>query len=190
MSTTISPPKTTAEQISEEGAPLLAPTGEYVSVVDVPPLQGGHLLAPPSIETRPGRTVRPREALSSTLPLVLVFIAEHGKEMVLPGYYACVGTMPCADTEYYLLVRWEHRERGRQAEKRVVLAEHIRVLDPEALVLPPSLSVTAVASSGPASALPEDLVRLTPESTTSSTGKGQWSPEGYPQLRHSSKRKT
>jgi hypothetical protein len=192
MSTTISPPKTTAEQLSEEGVPLLAPKGDYVSVMDITPLQGGRLLAPPSQETRLGRALRPNEALSSAVPLVLVRGAEHGKEMVLPGYYACVGTMPCADTEYYLLVRWEHRERGRQAEKRVVLPEHIRVLDPEALLLPPSLSVsvTAVASSGPASAVSEDLGSLTPESTTSTNGKGQWSRERYPQLQHSSKRKT
>ena len=98
-----------------------------------------------------------------------------GRRSVLPGYYACVGTMPCADTEYYLLVRWEHREAGRQGERRVVLPEHIRVLDPAVVLLPPphAASLTPVAASGPSVALPEDLVHPTSESTASTKGTGQ-----------------
>src|SRR5579859_4884308 len=188
MSTITSFPETTAELLSEEGALVFANDGEYVDVVDVLPLKDDLLLAPPT----PGRALRPNEALSSALPLVLVRGAEHGKEIVLPGYYACVGTMPCADTEYYLLVRWEHREGGRQGERRVVLGEHIRVLAP-AVVFPhppQGVSVTPVAPSGASAALPENLGRLTSASTASPKGTEQPSHERYPQLQHSSKRKS
>lgn len=192
MNTTTSLPETPAEQLSVESALVFANDGVHVGVVDIPPLQEGRVLALPSQETRPGRALRPNEALSSALPLVLVSGAEHGKETMLPGYYACVGTMPCADTEYYLLVRWEHREWGRQAERRVVLPEHIRVLDPE-VVLHPSphaVSLTPAAASGLAAVSLEDLVRpASAESTASTNGTGQRSNERYPQLRHSSKRK-
>ena len=158
------------------------------TTIALPNMNAEHLLgeapflAPPSKETVPGRALRPNEVLSSDLPLVLVRAAEHGKEIVLPGYYACVGTMPCADTEYYLLVRWEHREEGRQGERRVVLQEHIRVLDPEGEPL--TASGTPATASG---FVPEDLARLTP---ASAKAIGQGSSGLYPQLRHSSKRKS
>ena len=71
--------------------------------------------------------------LSSESPLMLVHIASDGKETVLPGYYACVGKMPCAEKDYHLLVRWEQRESGKYSEKRVVLPESIRVLERETL---------------------------------------------------------
>ena len=191
MPTTLAPPETPAEKFSGASAPVLATNGVHVGVVDVPPLQEGQVLAPLAQETTPGRAVRPNEALSSTLPLVLVRGGEHGKETVLPGYYACVGTMPCADTEYYLLVRWKDREAGRQAEKRVVLPEHIRVLDPQVVLLPSpqGAALTSAAASGLSTALSEDLVHLTAESPASTTGTGPQSQERYPQLRHSSKRK-
>ena len=190
MHTTLSPPETTAEQLSGASAPVFAKDGKRIGVVDVPSPQDRRVLALPSQETTPGRAVRQSEALSSALPLVLVRGADHGKETVLPGYYACVGTMPCANTEYYLLVRWEDRAAGRQAEKRVVLPEHIRVLDP-AVVLPPlhGGSLTSAAVSGPSVVMPEDLVYLPSVSPASTKGTGQPNTERYPQLQHSSKRK-
>ena len=191
MHTTLSPPETATEQLSGEATVVLS-NGVHVGVLDVPPLKEGGVLAPPAQETTPGRAVRHNEALSSTLPLVLVRAGEHGKEMVLPGYYACVGTMPCADTEYYLLVRWKDREAGRQVEKRVVLPEHIRVLDPEGVLLPPphAAALTSAAASGVSAALSKDLGSLTSESPASPNGTGQRSHERYPQLHHSSKRKS
>jgi hypothetical protein len=186
MYTTLSPPETATKQLSGEAAVLS--NGVPVGVLDVPPLKEGGVLAPSAQETTPGRAVRHNEALSSALPLVLVRAGEHGKEMVLPGYYACVGTMPCAATEYYLLVRWEDCEAGRQTEKRVVLPEHIRVLDPEG-VPPHAAALTSAGASGLSAALSKDLGRLTSESPASTKGTGQWSHERYPQLHHSSKRK-
>ena len=43
MHTTASPPETTFTPWYVEGAPVFASTGEHVGVVDVPPVQGGHL---------------------------------------------------------------------------------------------------------------------------------------------------
>ena len=43
MTTTASPPETTFAPWCLEGAPVFASTGEHVGVVDVPPVQGGHL---------------------------------------------------------------------------------------------------------------------------------------------------
>jgi hypothetical protein len=176
---------------SGAGVPVLTTTSEHVGIVGVPPLQEGEVLALPSQAPRPGRAVRPNEVLSSTLPLVLVEGAEHGKETVLPGYYACVGAMPCADTDYYLLVRWEHRERGRQGERRVVLPEHIRVLDPAVVLFtsPHAVTLQSAVVSGLSATSPEQPVHLTPEAPTSTNGTGQQSTERYPQLQHFSKRK-
>jgi hypothetical protein len=190
MHTTLSPPETATEQLSIEATVALS-NGVPVGVLDVPPLKEGRVLALPAQETTPGRAVQHNEALSSALPLVLVRAGEHGKEMVLPGYYACVGTMPCADTEYYLLVRWEQRESGRQAEKRVILPEHIRVLDPEGVLLSPphAAALTSAGASGLSAALSKDLGRLITEAPASTKGTGQRSHERYPQLHHSSKRK-
>ena len=88
------------------------------------------LLAPAA---KQGRALLPNELLSSESPLVLVHVASDGKETVLPGYYACVGKMPCAEKDYHLLVRWEQRESKQRSEKRVVLPEAIRVMERETL---------------------------------------------------------
>ncbi len=191
MSTTTGSPETTDKHLSGEDIPVFANESAHVDAVDIPPLREEPLLVLPAKETAPGRALRPNEALSSELPLVLVRV-EHGKEMVLPGYYACVGTMPCAATEYYLLVRWEHRESGRQGERRVVLPEHIRVMDRETLLLPPpaAASSTSATASGPSAASPEDLLRLPLESTSSIQSTREQSNERYPQLQHSAKRKS
>src|SRR5947209_509364 len=91
-----------------------------------------HVLPPPKIEAslvpvvpeaKQGRALQPNELLSSESPLVLIRVASDGKETVLPGYYASVGTMPCAEKNYHLLVRWEQRESRQHSEKRVVLPE-------------------------------------------------------------------
>jgi hypothetical protein len=192
MSTTTFPPETTDEHLSGEDTPVVANKGEHGDVVDVPPLKENPLLAPSTQETTPGRALRPHEALSSTLALVLVRGVEHGKVIVLPGYYACVGTMPCAATEYYLLVRWEHRENGQRGERRVVLPEHIRVLDRETLLLPPpdAASGTSATAAGLSAALPDNPLHPIPESTSSTHGAGQSGNERYPQLQHSAKRKS
>ena len=190
MSTTTVSPETTDKHRSGENTPVFANESEHVDAVDIPPLKEEPLV-PPAQETTPGRALRANEALSSELPLVLVRGVEHGKEIVLPGYYTCVGTMPCATTEYYLLVRWEHRESGRRGERRVVLPEHIRVLDRETLLLPPpaAASGTSATASGPPAALPEDLLRPPLESPSSIQRARQQSHERYPQLQHSAKRK-
>lgn len=192
MSTTTVSPETTDKHRSGENTPVFANESEHVDAVDIPPLREEPLLVLPAKETTPGRALKPNEALSSELPLVLVRGVEHGKEIVLPGYYTCVGTMPCAATEYYLLVRWEHRENGQRGERRVVLPEHIRVLDRETLLLPPpaAASGTSATASGPPAALPEDLLRPPPESPSSIQGTREQSNERYPQLRHSAKRKS
>lgn len=44
MHTTASPPETTFANWYVEGAPVFAHDGEYVGVVDVPPVQGGALV--------------------------------------------------------------------------------------------------------------------------------------------------
>lgn len=191
MSTTIVSPETTDKPLSGEDTSVVANESEHVDVVDIPPLKEEPLV-PPAQETTPGRALRPNETLSSELPLILVRGIERGREMVLPGYYACVGIMPCAATEYYLLVRWEHRESGRRGERRVVLPEHIRVLDRETLLLPPpaTASSTSATTSGPPAALPEDLLRPPLESPSSIQRARQQSHERYPQLQHSAKRKS
>jgi hypothetical protein len=148
---------------------------------------------PSSPETTPGSALRPHEVLSSAQPLVLVRGADHGQEIVPPGHYACIGNLPCADTDYYLLVRWEHRESGRQGARRVVLPEHIRVLEDPAVVLPLSLctpSATPGAAPGPAAAVAEESISLVSEATARANGPGQPNTERYPQLQHSSKRKS
>ena len=190
MSTTIVSTETNDKHLSGEDTSVFANESEHVDAVDIPPLKEEPLV-PPTKETTPGRALRPNEALSSELPLVLVRV-EHGKEMVLPGYYACVGTMPCAATEYYLLVRWEHREGGRRGERRVVLPEHIRVIDRETLLLPlpAAASSTSATTSGPSAALPDDQLRPPPESPASIQSVREQSHERYPQLQHSAKRKS
>lgn len=191
MNTIALPLETPITRPSGAGAPVLETTSDHVGIADVPPLQEGAVLTSPSQAPRPGRAVRPNEVLSSTLPLLLVGSAEHGKEAVLPGFYACVGTMPCADTDYYLLVRWEHREGGQQGERRVVLPEHIRVLDPAVVLFtsPHSVTLQSAVVSGLSATSPEEPAHLTPEATTSTNGTGQQSTERYPQLQHFSKRK-
>lgn len=192
MSTTTLFPETTGKPLSGEDAPIIGNESEYIDAGDAPPLREEPFLVPPAQETLPGRALRPNEAPSCTLPLVLVHNVEQGKERVLPGYYACVGTMPCAATEYYLLVRWDHRESGRRGERRVVLPEHIRVIDQDTLLLPPpdSAFIIPATASGPPGALPEGLLHLTPESPGGIHTAGQLSNERYPQLPHSAKRKS
>lgn len=191
MNTTALPLEPPITLPSGADVPVLATTSKHVGIVDVPPLQEGEGLTTPSQAPRPSRAVRPNEVLSSTLPLLLVGGVEHGKETVLPGFYACVGTMPCADTDYYLLVPWEHREGGRQGERRVVLPEHIRVLDPAAVLFtsPHAVTLQSAVVSGLSAISSEEPAHLTPEATTSTNGTGQQSTERYPQLQHFSKRK-
>lgn len=192
MSTTVFSPETTDKHLSGEDTPVLANESEHADAVDASTLKEESLLVRPAKETTSGRALRPNEALSSTLPLVLVRGTEHGKEMVLPGYYACVGTMPCANTEYYLLVRWEHRESGRRGERRVVLSEHVRVLDQDTVLFftLDVASSTSTTASGPSAALPEDMLRPPPEFTASIQSTWEQSNERYPQLQHSAKRKS
>jgi len=191
MSTTITPPETAAEYLSRESTPVFANKSEHGAAVDIPPLREEPLLGPLAKEPTPGRALQPNEALSSTQPLVLVRGVEHGKEMLLPGYYACVGTMPCAETEYYLLVRWEHRDGGRRGERRVVLPQQIRVIDQETLLLPPldAASIMPIPPSGLSAALPDNPLHPIAESTASTHGAGPSNNERYPQLQHSAKRK-
>ena len=189
MHTTISHPETTAENLTEEDTPVFDNDGEYIGVVDVLLHQEGQGLAPPQ-ETKPGRALRHNEALSSAMPLVLVRGTETGKETVMPGYYACVGTLPCADTDYYLLVRWEHREGGRQGERRVVLPAHIRVLDREALLLPSLLSGAVMPTDSSAEHVARQEEQVTPDLAIYHDQPWQETTEqGTPSLEHSSKRK-
>jgi hypothetical protein len=191
MSTTPSSQETSAEHLLREDVPVFTNDGKRVEVVNVPPLKASPLLVPPAEETTHGRALQPNEALSSEMPLVLVRSAEHGKELVLPGYYACVGTMPCANTEYYLLVRWEHRESGRQGERRVTLPEHIRVIDQDALLPPPDTAFsTPAAALELSAALPGDMLHRVPELPPSTHTAGQPGNAQYPQLQHSAKRKS
>lgn len=139
MSSSASLPETTFDPHAVASAPVLAIAEEKAHGMDTLPPSEGLLRAPPAEESWPGRALRPNEELSSTLPLVLVRVAANGQETALPGYYACVGKMPCAEKDYHLLVRWEQRASGQQGEQRVVLPEFIRVLEPDALLLLPPL---------------------------------------------------
>ena len=88
MHTTLSPPETTAEQLSGASAPVFAKDGKRIGVVDVPSPQDRRVLALPSQETTPGRAVRQSEALSSALPLVRCAVPTMGRRR------CCPATMP------------------------------------------------------------------------------------------------
>lgn len=190
MPTTTASPETNTAPLLGDGTPVVANDVDQVYVVDVAPLKENPLLAPSTQAGSTGRALRPNEVLSSEMPLVLVRSAEHGKEIVLPGYYACVGTMPCASTDYYLLVRWEHRESGQRGERRVALPEHIRVIDQDALLPPPDVAVSRpVVALGLSPASPGDMLHPSPELTFGIHATGQPGNTPYPQLHHSAKRK-
>ena len=193
MHTTLSPPETTAEQLSGASAPVFAKDGKRIGVVDVPSPQDRRVLALPSQETTPGRAVRQSEALSSALPLVRVRGADHGKETVLPGYYACVGTMPCANTEYYLFVRFRRDTCGGSAGRKAGGPPGTYSRAGSSGGSPPfpsrrfshlccCIRTTCCHARGSGAHLPF-------ASPASTKGTGQPSTERYPQLQHSSKRK-